>query len=181
MTRSFAWFLAFGFTTLGCRIPNQDHCGRQRGDQTCAALDPSRPYCDRCEPDHDGCVESLAEIAAECRLDGAEVSDETTGSETDGGDESETSDTSDTGSTETGFEPECGNGIKEAGEDCDGTDFDDSTCADPYGLPNGTLTCVPGECLIVTSECCLPDGEVCEPGECCNANCNLVTNKCGGV
>lgn len=157
--------LALAPLLLACRIPNEEHCGRRSGDATCVALDPSRPHCSLCEAEHDGCVESLAEIPVECRSAGAVDSDGTTETDT----------------TETGAAPECGNGIKEAGEECDGNDFGDSTCADPYQLPAGTLVCVPGECVIVTSQCCLADGEVCEQGECCNANCNLVTNKCGGI
>jgi hypothetical protein len=175
--------LALAFTLGGCRIPNEDHCGRRAGDTTCVELDPSRPYCSVCEADHDGCVESLAQISMDCRPAGSELGVETlteTGvpleTETDSGPETET----DTGDdTEAGSTPECGNGVKEPGEDCDGTDFGDASCASPYQLPAGTLVCVPGECVIVTSQCCLADGELCKPGECCNANCNVITNKCG--
>jgi hypothetical protein len=168
---------------LGCRIPNEEHCGRRDGDATCLEIDPSRPYCSVCEAEHDGCVAALAEIPAECRLEGSnDVAATSTGTETEtgtGGEETETSTTETETETETGPAPECGNGIKEADEECDGGDFGDATCADPYQLPEGMLICVPGECVIVTSECCLADGEVCEQGECCNDNCNLITNKCG--
>jgi hypothetical protein len=173
------WLLALAPLLLACRIPNEEHCGRRLGDATCVELDPSRPYCSVCEAEHDGCVESLSEIPTECRLEGLADSDSSTSaSET----ETETeTDTETETETETGTTPECGNGIKEAGEECDGNDFGELTCADPYQLPEGTLVCVPGECVVVTSQCCLADGEVCEQGECCNANCNLVTNKCGGI
>lgn len=166
---------------LACRIPNEDHCGRRSGDATCIEQDPSRPHCSLCEAEHDGCVASLEQIPAECRQDGVADGASTTQGETDSESDSTAPETeTDTDSeTDTGPAPECGNGIKEAGEECDGTDFGDSTCADPYQLPEGTLVCVPGECVIVTSQCCLADGEVCEQGECCNANCNIVTNKCG--
>ncbi|MFO7562027.1 MAG: hypothetical protein R6X02_05245 [Enhygromyxa sp.] len=172
--------LVFALIQGGCRIPNEDHCGRRRGDLTCLELDPSRPHCSLCEADHDGCVESIAQIPMQCRPTGSEIADETeTESESDTGPESESESDTDTESTETGTSPECGNGVKDPGEDCDGTDFGDATCADPYQLPAGNLVCVPGECVIVTSQCCLADGELCQRGECCNANCNLVTNKCG--
>jgi hypothetical protein len=170
---------------FGCRIPNEDHCGRQRGDASCAALDPSRPYCSECEAENDGCVESLAEIGLECRPEGSIAEAETTAettleSESEASTEIGTDTETETGtdSGETGPEPECGNGIKEADEDCDGTQFGDSTCADPYGLPEGMLVCVPGACVIETSQCCLLAGELCERGECCNDDCNLITNKC---
>lgn len=155
------WLVVIAMTLLGCRIPNEDHCGRRDGDSTCRDIDPTRPYCSVCEAEHDGCVETMAEIPSECRT---QTSDTSTTTATD---------------TDTGPAPACGNGVKEPGEDCDGMDFGESTCADPYQLPEGMLVCVPDECVIDTSQCCLLDGEVCEQGECCNANCNLVTNKCG--
>lgn len=176
--------LTLALSLLACRIPNEDHCGRRSFDATCLELDPSRPHCSLCEAEHDGCVASLDEIPAECRVDGVADEASTTHDESESESESESgtdSTETETSSDETGPAPECGNGIKDPGEACDGNDFGDSTCADPYQLPEGTLVCVPGECVIVTSQCCLADGEVCEQGECCNANCNLVTNKCGGI
>lgn len=182
LTTSLALLLALPLSLWGCRIPNEDHCGRRQGDATCVELEPSRPYCSLCEADNDGCVESLAQIPNQCRPAGAENGQAT--SETDSDSETEThadteTETETETESETGPEPECGNGIKEQGEDCDGTDFGDATCADPYQLPAGTLVCVPGECVIVTSQCCLADGELCMPGECCNSMCNPITNKCG--
>lgn len=167
---------------LACRIPNEEHCGRRLGDATCVELDPARPHCSLCEAEHDGCVESLAEIPAECRPDGvADGTSTTVASETssDGSETSSPGTETESGTTETGSAAECGNGIKEPGEECDGADFGEATCAAPYQLPEGMLVCVPGECVIVTSQCCLADGEVCEQGQCCNANCNVITNKCG--
>jgi hypothetical protein len=184
MPRAVNWLSCLAvlvISVVACRIPNEEHCGRQLGDATCIDRDPARPYCSVCEAEHDGCVESLAPISAECRPDGSEASAETSGVTTEGPTESEESGTeeTETGSSETGPPPECGNGIKEAGEACDGSDFGESTCADPFALPDGMLVCVAGECVIDTSQCCLADGEVCEPGECCNTNCNPITNKCG--
>lgn len=174
MRRACSWLFSLVILVLACRIPNEDHCGRRLGDATCVALDPDRPFCSLCEPGHDGCVEAVADIPTDCRPEGSEQGDGATTTGEDTGDES-----GETAATETGPAPECGNGIKEVGEDCDGTDFGELSCADPYQLPEGTLVCVAGECVVDTSQCCLLDGEVCEPGDCCNANCNLVTNKCG--
>ncbi|KIG16157.1 hypothetical protein DB30_04875 [Enhygromyxa salina] len=176
-----AWPLSLAVVLFACRIPNEDHCGRQLGDATCEALDPSRPYCSECEAEHDGCVAVASEIPPACRPDGAEHSDDSgtsaaTSTETESGGDATSTET-DTG--ETGLEPACGNGVKEPGEDCDGTDFGELDCADPYQLPQGMLVCVPDTCVVDTSQCCLLDGELCEPGECCNANCNAITNKCG--
>ena len=45
----------------------------------------------------------------------------------------------------------CGNGIKEEGEECDGSDLGVLTCAS-YGFNSGTLSCSP-ECTVLTSDC----------------------------
>ena len=46
----------------------------------------------------------------------------------------------------------CGNGVKENGEDCDGTDLSIFTCENT-GNRGGTLTC-DGSCNLVTTACC---------------------------
>ena len=48
----------------------------------------------------------------------------------------------------------CGNGIKENGESCDGTDFGGTTCAS-YGYNNGSLSCS-ASCVISTANCSDP-------------------------
>jgi len=204
MSRAVIASLTLALALLACRIPNEDHCGRRQGDATCMALDPSRPHCSLCEAEYDGCVESLALISAQCRPAGsediaatttesgtAEPETDTTEPETDTESDTETdtdqtesetdTDETDTDETESDTEPDpvCGNGIRESGEACDGEDFGGLTCANPYQLPEGNLVCVPGECVISTSACCLANGQLCTPGDCCNNNCNLLTNKCG--
>ncbi|MBQ1924707.1 MAG: hypothetical protein II180_01145, partial [Proteobacteria bacterium] len=47
--------------------------------------------------------------------------------------------------------PECGNGIIESGEQCDGRDFGTTTCA-TFGTPGGSLLCTP-DCKIIYSGC----------------------------
>jgi len=53
-----------------------------------------------------------------------------------------------------GVSPDCGNGVLDPGEQCDGTNLDGETCASVTGgsLPNGELVCNPA---------CLFDGSVC--------------------
>ncbi|MBN2723439.1 MAG: hypothetical protein JXR95_05145 [Deltaproteobacteria bacterium] len=73
-------------------------------------------------------------------------------------------------------EPECGNGIMEAGEECDQDDFGGNTCEDE-GFGGGTLGCTT-DCQLVTTECtelCINEmWEDCNTAggttECCGAN-----------
>jgi|GEM_PF-4403642 len=67
----------------------------------------------------------------------------------------------------------CGNGITEAGEDCDGADLDGSSCGS-LGFDVGVLICN-ADCTLDTSDCAmLPPPPVCgngviEAGETCDA------------
>lgn len=66
----------------------------------------------------------------------------------------------------------CGDGIREGDEECDGTDFGGDDCEDAVGPGStGTLNCTP-TCTVDDSECCLPMGGDCDnDGECCSGNC----------
>ncbi len=75
-----------------------------------------------------------------------------------------------------GSAPDCGNGTKEQGEECDGEDFGDATCGD-FSCSGGNLTCS-GSCTLDTFSCdgcplCDNDG-ICDPGE----DCNNCSNDC---
>ncbi|MBU1069338.1 hypothetical protein KJ975_07190 [Myxococcota bacterium] len=71
----------------------------------------------------------------------------------------------------------CGNAQREAGEDCDGADLADATCAD-RGFVSGELACA-ADCTFDTAACSstacgndvLEDGEDCEPGLALTAIC----------
>ena len=56
-----------------------------------------------------------------------------------------------TGDGDPGPTSECGNGIIEAGEDCEGADFGGATCTD-FGYVGGDLGCT-GSCMIDVTKC----------------------------
>ncbi len=65
---------------------------------------------------------------------------------------------------------DCGNGVSEGSEECDGADFGGATCGD-FGCTGGSLTCT-ASCTVDISTCtgcglCDFDG-LCEAGEDCN-------------
>ena len=74
-----------------------------------------------------------------------------------------------------GGAPQCGNGVRETGEDCDGADLGGATC-ESLGFDGGTLGCGAG-CGFDTSQCtgpaCVPAGQ----GQPCTA----TTDCCSGV
>jgi len=77
----------------------------------------------------------------------------------------------------------CGNGVREPGEECDGTDFGGATCGD-FGCNMGMLSCT-AMCLIDTSGCfdCGPvcGNNMCEPGTGSqNEDCMSCPQDCAG-
>lgn len=74
--------------------------------------------------------------------------------------------------------PECGNGIKEQGEECDGSDFGSLSCGD-FGCSGGILSCS-ASCTLDMSACeacpLCDNNDVCSSGE----DCNNCPNDCPG-
>ncbi len=92
----------------------------------------------------------------------------------DGTDTSDTSDASD-GSGDTAPAAVCGNGIIEAGEDCEGGDLDGQTCLS-LGLTDGVLTCG-SDCAFRTGQCAYCPNAICEGAEdfaSCPGDCGAV-------
>lgn len=57
-----------------------------------------------------------------------------------------------------GTQPECGNGVREGTEECDGADRDGATCASEMpSTPVGQLGCT--GCELVTSDCRAPTAD----------------------
>ena len=71
--------------------------------------------------------------------------------------------------------PECGNGLVEGNESCDGTDLDNQTCQD-LGFAGGTLACAP-DCSFDTNGCSMCGNGVVDPGEDCDGS-NLNGESC---
>jgi hypothetical protein len=85
---------------------------------------------------------------------------------------SDTTATSDpTTSGTSGGGPQCGNGIIEGSEECDGTALGGESCQSVMGpsFSHGALACN-GDCTINAAACCVPDGGSCETvADCCQA------------
>jgi hypothetical protein len=144
---------------LACVRADADHCGNQQGDATCSQRDPARPFCDRCEVANHGCVGAPPTDCADGSstaigdssgatdsVETASGASSTAGSATGGG--SNDGWASEAGAdTSTGGEPEpeCGNGVIEGEEVCDGDDLGGLTC-ELLALRGGTLGCL-DDCL----------------------------------
>ncbi len=81
----------------------------------------------------------------------------------------------------------CGNGIIEAGEQCDGNNFGGATCQ-TFGYAGGALRCDPASCQLDTSGCSNTAAEVCNNGtdddrdgltDCDDPDCS-ADPSCGG-
>jgi hypothetical protein len=59
--------------------------------------------------------------------------------------------------------PECGNGVREIGEICDGDDMNDQTCEDRGFTEGGTLLCA-DDCSNYDTSLCVLNGEYCGDG-----------------
>ena len=79
----------------------------------------------------------------------------------------------------------CGNGLVNAGEECDTNDFADATC-ETFGFEYGGLTCDPMTCTIDTSECVgcgngqIDSGEQCDGANLMGFDC-FVLGYSGGT
>ena len=189
MSRSFVpislvFVIAVAWLGTACERLDASHCWNRQGDATCAAREDGHDYCSPCASAFDGCVEAPVD-PGQCPAVGATtaVGTETTGS---GASTDETtsvtggtttldldSSTSAQDGTDTAAPPpamECGNGIREGNEVCDGSDFGGVSCADFGG--NGALSCNP-DCTLNPSQCGGPDtcgNGVVEPPEQCDGD-----------
>ncbi|MCA9707637.1 MAG: hypothetical protein KDK70_17440 [Myxococcales bacterium] len=152
----------------GCTRPNESHCGNKEGDATCAARDPARPHCDRCEAINDGCV------AQPVTEPGCGEQDEGAGSDEGSDATTEVATAESTGSL-------CGNGAIDPGEACDGAALPEGSDCLSEGLGEGVPGCA-GDCSALDYSVCPPfvgcgDGVV-SNGEQCDGT-NLAGQTCG--
>jgi hypothetical protein len=78
-------------------------------------------------------------------------------------------------------EPLCGDGLRQAGEECDGDDFSGQSCLD-LGFNTGELVCTPG-CLVSTVNCsnrgdCANTCVYAEDGECDDGGPGATSSVC---
>ncbi len=81
-----------------------------------------------------------------------------------------------------GYEPRCGNGVLDTGEECDGDDLGDVTC-DSIGHDGGVVSCL-SVCILDFDGCTCGSNQRCIGSlGCCNGSCIDIqtdTNNCGG-
>lgn len=107
-------------------------------------------------------TESTGGTTSEVSADGTS----TGGTSTDGTTSEVSSDGTSTGGTTTDPMSDCGNGVLEDGEECDGKDLGVGTC-ESEGFGEGDLHCTDA-CALDTSECTLCGNDVLEAGEQCD-------------
>jgi hypothetical protein len=130
--------------------------------------------------DADASVGEATTLGITATMSGSSSSDDgssdggTTAASHDGSSEDASSDSasSDT-SSDTGAE--CGNGIREGDEQCDGDDLNGATCLEQLEYADGVLSC-DQHCVFNTSQCdaCVAVAGVCVTDDyCCVGHCNL--------
>lgn len=87
-------------------------------------------------------------------------------------------------SSTTGAGPSCGNGVKDAAEACDGTDFGGATCASATGHADagGVLAC-DASCVVDVTACAFCGDGTCNNNEGCGEgaqNCEADCGVCAG-
>jgi hypothetical protein len=197
-----AGILAFAATA--CRVLDADHCANAGGDATCRERSEELGYCDRCVGANDGCVATPpadpncgdaesststtdavttipptssqaddAESSPDVDTSIGEVTTTSSGSES-GTSASTTTAASTSSTTESTGGPECGDGIVEGDEACDGARLGGLDCAGMPEYGGGTLACA-DDCALDTSGCtaCLGATSPCDADEeCCSENCS---------
>lgn len=121
------------------------------GDPTFGPVDPTgRPATSSATTEDDPTTGGLGETDDNMRPDDSTGPADTSGTTTTPGD---TSTGPGEGSSSSGGGPMCGDGVAQAGEDCDGADLGGLTCADVDAMfTGGTLAC-DGGCTFDTSGC----------------------------
>ena len=169
------WACYMGLCTASCPGADEEMCQTADGGNTCANLDYDRRHCGACGHACPGTDASRHIAAGQCQEGECRIVCEKGYVDLDG-------------NIENGCEQEasfeCGNGVVEIGEACDGTRLNDQTCASQVGFGStGQLQCLP-DCLGFDTEDCTP-ATTCGNGlidgvEVCDGS-NIGTETCESV
>lgn len=181
MVTSWTGVVALGLL-LGCTQRNASHCGNLSGDATCRAINEQTPYCDVCEAINDGCVSDPVADAS-CRYGpGSSGEDGTMASDT--GTTAGTGTASSADGSSTG--DDCGNGVVDPGEACDGDTIPAGTDCAGEGFGEGLPACR-DDCTEVDYTVCpqfvgcgdgnIGMGEICDGRNVAGATCNTFPHR----
>lgn len=193
----FMWVARLGMLGLigacACTIPNETHCGNQRGDATCAERFGAPMYCDVCVAVNDGCVDAMPEAACRFGEPDPAASTSTASSGTPIDPSTSTSATTSPGTTVSSSSSGTtmpsdseestadATSTTDAVDDSTGGETVDPTEASTGATTEGSESASTTESAMTTGSGCTPLLDPCETTEeCCGELvCGVLTHTCG--